>query len=76
MTTPSTLSVGPATMPGSTISMTERALREVTKIFEDEQAASDIGLRISVNNGGCSGLSYEMDFAPKSTGDMQQLNGE
>lgn len=70
MTTPSTLSVGPAMMPGSTISMTERALREVAKIFEDEQAASDIGLRISVNNGGCSGLSYEMDFAPKSNGDM------
>ena len=70
MTTPSPLSVGPAMTSGPTISMTERALREVAKIFEDEQSGADVGLRISVQSGGCSGLSYEMDFAPKCAGDL------
>ena len=70
MTTISPLSVGPAMTSGPTISMTARALREVTKIFEDEQSDADVGLRISVQSGGCSGLSYEMDFSPKSAGDL------
>ena len=70
MTTTSPLSVGPAMTPGPTISMTARALREVTKIFEDEQSDADVGLSISVQSGGCSGLSYEMDFSPKSAGDL------
>ncbi len=70
MMTPSPLSVGPVMTAGPTISMTERALREVTKIYEDETSNADVGLRISVQTGGCSGLSYEMDFAPKSVGDL------
>jgi len=57
-------------MSGPTISMTERALREVAKIFEDERSDTDVGLRIFVQSGGYSGLSYEMDFAPKSPGDL------
>ncbi|RLE25851.1 MAG: iron-sulfur cluster assembly accessory protein [Acidobacteria bacterium] len=70
MTIPSSLSVGPAMTSGPTISMTERALREITKIFEDGQSGTDVGLRISVQSGGCSGLSYEMGFAKKSPGDL------
>lgn len=64
------ISLGPAMSADSTISLTQRALREVTKIFDDEQPGEDVGLRISVSTGGCSGMSYEMDFAPKNTGDM------
>lgn len=70
MSAPNPISLGPAMTTESTISLTQRALREVTKIFEDEQPGDDVGLRISVSSGGCSGLSYEMDFAPKNTGDM------
>jgi iron-sulfur cluster assembly protein len=43
--------------------LSERAQREVLNIFEREGMKSDKGLRLSVVGGGCSGLSYEMDFS-------------
>ena len=53
-----------------TIRLTTRALKEITKIFEEEAPGQDVGLRISVRDGGCSGLSYEMDFAARKPGDL------
>lgn len=45
------------------VTLSERAQREVLQIFEKEGMSADRGLRLSVVGGGCSGLSYEMDFS-------------
>jgi iron-sulfur cluster assembly protein len=45
------------------VSLTERAQREIRSIFEREGRGVGSGLRLGVIGGGCSGLSYEMDFS-------------
>ena len=42
--------------------LTEKAQQEVRVIFERENRDGDVGLRLGVIGGGCSGLSYEMKF--------------
>jgi len=44
------------------VGVTERAQGEIRRIFDREIPSSDAGLRLRVIGGGCSGLSYEMDF--------------
>jgi len=53
----------PAAETGSLVTLSERAQREVRLIFEREGMGAEKGLRLSVVGGGCSGLSYEMDFS-------------
>jgi iron-sulfur cluster assembly protein len=43
--------------------LTERAQREIRSIFEREGRGPDCGLRLGVIGGGCSGLSYDMEFS-------------
>ena len=45
------------------LEVTDRAQREIRAIFDREQHDTQIGLRLGVIGGGCSGLSYEMDFS-------------
>ena len=45
------------------VTLTERAQREIRSIFERERPEADVGLRLGVVGGGCSGLSYEMEFS-------------
>jgi iron-sulfur cluster assembly protein len=45
------------------VNLTERAQREIRSIFEREGPGGDVGLRLGVVGGGCSGLSYEMEFS-------------
>lgn len=54
---------------GSVVALSERAQREVREIFEREGMGRDKGLRLSVVGGGCSGLSYEMDFSEQRPSD-------
>ena len=61
---------GVATTDASSIvTVTERAQREIRAIFERESHAKGIGLRLGVIGGGCSGLSYEMDFSERGADD-------
>jgi iron-sulfur cluster assembly protein len=43
------------------ITLTDTAVKQITKFREDEKMP-DGGLRIAVVGGGCSGLSYKLDF--------------
>ena len=43
------------------ITLTDKAKSQISKIFS-EQENKDRALRISVIGGGCSGLSYKIDF--------------
>lgn len=40
----------------------ESAKSKVTELMKDENLSEDYFVRVSVTSGGCSGLSYKMDF--------------
>ena len=44
------------------ITITERALAEVKTIMQDKNVPEGYGLRIGVQGGGCSGMSYLLGF--------------
>ena len=48
------------------ISISVKAMKEIHKIMEENNITSDVGLRIGVKGGGCSGLTYSMGFDPTS----------
>ncbi|MFQ4143165.1 iron-sulfur cluster assembly accessory protein [Chlorogloeopsis sp. ULAP02] len=47
------------------IQLSEAALRQV-KLLQEKQAGKDLCLRVGVRQGGCSGMSYIMDFEDPS----------
>ena len=50
---------GPAT--SAAIHLTERAAKQIRKLLEKEGVSPEVGgLRVGVQGGGCSGLSYAM----------------
>jgi len=44
------------------IKVTEKALRQIKRLMEDNNVPEGYGLRIGVRGGGCSGLSYTLGF--------------
>ncbi len=47
------------------IQITEKAVKQVQRLKEDEEKHPESMLRVYVKKGGCSGLSYKMDFTDK-----------
>ena len=45
------------------ITLTSRAAQEVRSIFKEKGLSEGSALRLGVAGGGCSGLSYTLDFA-------------
>lgn len=58
---------------GDEITITDKALIKVYDLMSEANiAAPDYFLRVGVKGGGCSGLTYELDFDnEEKTGDMQ-----
>ena len=52
---------------GTLVNITDKAKAEIRAIFEREENQGDVGLRLGVVGGGCSGLSYQMEFSVTST---------
>lgn len=52
------------------IVLTERAARQINKIRAQEQYEDTKMLRVGVKGGGCSGLSYTIDFDEQQELDM------
>ena len=50
----------------SEITITEKAVKEIRKIMDENKIAGEFGLRIGVKGGGCSGLTYSLGFDPVS----------
>ncbi len=50
------------------VTVTDNARREVARLLA-EQGRDDLGLRLGVQGGGCSGLSYKLEFTPREPGD-------
>ncbi len=58
------------TTKGKKVSLTDRAVRQVNKNKKDEGLDEDLYLRVAVEGGGCSGLSYKLGFDYKSEDDQ------
>lgn len=58
------------TTKGEKVSLTDRAAKQVAKIKRDEDLADDLYLRVAVEGGGCSGLSYKLGFDYKTEDDQ------
>jgi len=48
------------------ISITDKAVKEIKKIMDENKIASEFGLRIGVKGGGCSGFTYTIGFDPET----------
>ncbi|QNF33834.1 iron-sulfur cluster assembly accessory protein [Adhaeribacter swui] len=51
------------------ITITPKALAEIKAIMQDKNVPTDYGLRVGVQGGGCSGMSYLLGFDKKKDGD-------
>mgnify|MGYP003574947678 FL=1 len=53
------------------ITITDKAKSKIDDLMHDSQLGADYFLRVSVKGGGCSGLSYNLDFDnEEKTGDQ------
>lgn len=58
------------------VTLTEGALKELKKLIDQQEIGSDFGLRVGVEGGGCSGMSYLLGFDQKKDGDSEyEING-
>ncbi len=53
------------------VTLTEKAVREIKRLLSEGQGP-EIGLRLGVKGGGCSGLSYLIDFGAVKEKDLVQ----
>jgi len=58
----------PQTQSGKLITITEKAAEKISEFIKEEKESPQF-LRIYVQGGGCSGLSYGMGFEPKAEED-------
>jgi len=55
------------------VTFTENAVKELHKLRDQQEIANDFGLRVGVEGGGCSGMSYVLGFDQKKEGDQEFL---
>jgi iron-sulfur cluster assembly accessory protein len=53
---------------GKLINLTDAAREEVRRLLAESERAG-LGLRLGIKGGGCSGLTYVLDFTPRQDGD-------
>lgn len=57
------------------VELTSNAISEVKRLLEKE-AKKDLGLRVGIEKGGCSGYSYKLDFdQAKSDDQIREYDG-
>src|ERR1700733_13098286 len=52
------------------VTFTEGAVKELVKLRDQQEISDDFGLRIGVEGGGCSGMTYVLGFDQKKDGDQ------
>lgn len=60
---------GSTSAAGKQVCLTERAARQVEKIITEQDLEDSLYLRVAVEGGGCSGLSYKLGLDHKTEGD-------
>ena len=58
------------------ITISEKALNQIHTIAQSENADGKKGLRLAVSGGGCSGLSYKIEFSEPKERDNILLFGD
>jgi iron-sulfur cluster assembly protein len=53
------------------VSLSEGAIREIRKLMAQQELSEDFGLRLGVEGGGCSGMTYVLGFDQKKEGDQE-----
>src|SRR5690606_15736852 len=53
------------------VSLTQGAVQELKKLIDQQEIGPDFGLRVGVEGGGCSGMSYILGFDQKKDGDNE-----
>lgn len=53
------------------VTLTENALIAVRKLLSEKELEEDFGLRVGVNGGGCSGMTYVLGFDKKQENDQE-----
>jgi iron-sulfur cluster assembly accessory protein len=54
---------------GGALQLTDVAVERFRRVMEQERLGADYGVRIAVNSGGCSGMSYSMSFESQARAD-------
>lgn len=57
-------------LTGEPVTLTERASKQVQKIKADHKQHSNLYLRVAVEGGGCSGLSYKLGLDHRTDEDV------
>lgn len=63
-------------MSTNIVTVTEKALTHIREIFTKENKGAEFGLRLGVTGGGCSGLSYKIEFSEQKDKDNIQDYGD
>lgn len=63
-------------MEAQIVTVTDKALVHIREIYSKEGKGPDTGLRLGVTGGGCSGLSYKIEFSEKKEKDNIQDYGD
>jgi iron-sulfur cluster assembly protein len=58
------------------ITVTSKAITEAKRIMRETYPDQEVGLRVGVKGGGCSGLSYILDFVTEPRNDDKRLEFE
>jgi iron-sulfur cluster assembly protein len=53
------------------VTFTDGAIKELSKIRDQQELGDDFGLRVGVEGGGCSGMTYVLGFDKKKDGDQE-----
>ncbi len=53
------------------VSFSPNAVKELTKLKDQQEIADDFGLRVGVEGGGCAGMNYVLGFDQKKDGDQE-----
>ena len=56
-------------LTGKPVTLTERAAKQVRHIIEQEELGGELYLRVAVDGGGCSGLSYKLGLDHRTDDD-------
>ena len=53
------------------VTLTDNAVKEVKKLISEKELSEEFGLRVGVDGGGCSGMSYTIGFDKKQDKDQE-----
>ena len=53
------------------VTFTSGAVKEMLKLKDQQELNDDFGLRVGVEGGGCSGMTYVLGFDQKKEGDQE-----